>query len=47
MAKEVGRDEDLPRDGGHAEAEVLRAQHVPLPLWSGAARGTSARLHRL
>ena len=47
MAKEVGRDEDLPRDGGHAEAEVLRAQHVPLPLWGGAARGPSARLHSI
>ena len=43
----MGRDEDLPRDGGHAEAEVLRAQHVPLPLRGGPARRPSARLHSL
>ena len=43
----MGGYEDLPRDGGHAETEVLRAQHVPLSLWGGAARGPSARLHSI
>lgn len=43
----MGRGEDLPRNRGRAETEVLRAQHVPLPIRGGPARGPSARLHSI
>ena len=45
MAAAVGRDEDLPRCGGQGEREVLRAQHVPLPLGGGAARRPPLGIH--
>ena len=47
MAEKVGRRKDLPRDRGQRQTEVLRAQHVPLPLGGGTARRPPARLHSL